>query len=74
MRVFVFLLALAIMMGVPLICGFSLLETVIILILGIFSLGFVAWIVQGFKPNLIRCVLFWWIANLFNKPGLLYPD
>jgi len=72
-RVLLLVLVVVLVVGLGMICGFTLLEGIIIFHAGIFGTGFLAWIVQGFRPNLIRCVLFWWIANLLGKPQLLYP-
>jgi hypothetical protein len=73
-RILFLILVVGFVLSLAVITGFTFLEGVIILVLGIFCLGFLAWIIQGFRPNLIRCILFWWIAMLLNKHELLYPD
>ena len=73
-RILLLILIVGFVLSLAVITGFTLLEGVIIFVLGVFSLGFLAWIIQGFRPNLIRCILFWWIAMLLNKHELLYPD
>lgn len=73
-RVLLLILVLVLVVGIGMICGFTLLEGMIIFVVGIFSVGFMAWIVQGFRPNLFRCILFWWISQLLSKPQLLYPN
>ena len=57
-RVLLLVLIVVFVLGLAVITGFTLLEGVIMFILGVFSLGFLAWIIQGFKPNLIGCLLF----------------
>jgi len=74
LRFLMFILVLVLAIGLPLITGFSVLEALIILVLATLFLNFLGWIIQGFRPNLLRCILFWWIAQLFDKPEWLYPD
>jgi len=73
-RFLMFVLTLALAVGLPVLCGFSLLEALLILLFASLGLGFLGWIIQGFRPNLLRCLLFWWMAMLFDKPEWLYPD
>jgi len=73
-RVFILILVVVFVLGLAVITGFTLFEGVIIFVLGVFFLGFLGWIIQGFRPNLVRCILFWWIAMLLNKHELLYPN
>ncbi len=73
-RLLMFILVLSLALGLPVLTGFSLLEALIIFVLAMLSLGFLGWIIQGFRPNLLRCLLFWWISKLFDKPEWLYPD
>ncbi|MBN1223180.1 MAG: hypothetical protein JXB23_08005 [Candidatus Aminicenantes bacterium] len=72
-RFIISFLVVFLVLGICLLCGFSILEALIIFVLGVFSLGFLGWIIQGFRPNLLRCILFWWISKLFGKPELLFP-
>lgn len=74
MRITMFILVLALALGLPVLTGFSLLEALIMLVLATLSLNFMGWIIQGFRPNFLRCLLFWWVAMLFDKPEWLYTD
>jgi uncharacterized membrane protein len=64
--------AVVILAGV--ITGLSVFETLLIFVLGVIWLGFLGWIlVERYRANLLRCLLFWWIAKMLDKPELIYP-
>jgi len=73
-RAFLMIFIIAVALGVCILCGISVQESVVIVLAGILSLGFLGWIVEGFKCNFFGCILFWWIAKMFDKPEILYPD
>ena len=57
------------------ICGFSFSEALIILVLATISLGFIGWmVVEKFRAGFFRCLVFWWISKLLDKPELIYPE
>ena len=64
----------ALVVGLCVLCGMTVLESVLIFVFGVLWLNFIMWMMCGFKPRTIRFVLFWWLSVLLNKPELLYPD
>lgn len=73
-RLFVSVIIVVLVITVCTLCGFSFFESVLILFIGILSLGFLGWVVvEKFKCSVFRALLFWWIAKLLDKPDLLYP-
>jgi hypothetical protein len=73
-RFLMFILVLILALGIAVLTGFAVHEAVIIFVLATLSLNFLGWIIQGFRPNLLRCLFFWWIAQLFDKQEWLFPD
>ena len=73
-RIFLLVLVILLSVGVPVLCGFTLLEALIIFILGVFWLGFLGWMLRKCKSNMIRCVFFWFLSILLDKPVLIYPE
>jgi hypothetical protein len=73
-RAAVMILVIALALTVCVVCGISIQESVVIVVAGIFSLGFLGWIAEGFRFNLFRSILFWWISKMLDKPELLYRD
>ena len=73
-RLLLFILVLILAIGLPVLTGVSVLEALIILVLATLSLNFLGLIIRGFRPNIFRCLLFWWVAMLFDKPEWLYAD
>jgi len=73
-RVFLLVLVILLSVGIPVLCGFTLLEAIIIFILGVFWIGFLGWMLRKCKSSMIRCVLFWFLSIILDKPELLYPN
>ena len=72
-RLFLLALVIFLSVGIPVICGFKLLEAIIIFLLAVFWLGFLGWLLRKCGSSMVRCVLFWFLSILLGKPELLYP-
>lgn len=72
-RLLMFVLVLTLALGLAVLTGFSVFEALIILVLATLSLNFPGWIIRDYRPNFLRCLLFWWFARLFDKPEWLFP-
>ena len=73
-RLFLLVFVVLIAVGLPVLCGMTLFESVLIFILAVFWLDFMVWMMRGFKPRTVRFILFWWLSVLLDKPELIYPN
>lgn len=75
MRIIFLILIIAVGVGVPVYCGLSLIEGIIIFILAVLWLDFLSWVLQrGSRPPFTRYLFFWWVSAILDKPEWLYPD